>query len=123
MSYRDFTEMPVWKKAHRMLLYVYKITKKFPPEEKFSLVDDIRRAAHSVVNNISEGFGRYSNYDKTRFYKISRGSSYEIINQGISSFALEYIEESEKDYLSVEYKDIIRDLDALIKTIETSPKR
>ena len=58
MAYKDFTEMPVWQKAFALLLKVYEFTKTYPTEEKYGLVSDMRRAANSVTNNISEGFGR-----------------------------------------------------------------
>ena len=76
MAYKDFTEMPVWQKAFLLLLKVYEVTKTYPTEEKYGLVSDMRRVANSVTNNISERFGRYERLDKTRSYKISRGSCY-----------------------------------------------
>ena len=72
MSFRDFTSMPVWQKGLSLLRLVYQITDKFPKEEKYGMVSDMRRSANSVIHNIAEGFGRYENKDKTRFYKISR---------------------------------------------------
>jgi len=95
MSYKDFTEMPVWKNAFSLMLKVYKETKKFPSSERFGFVSDMRRAAQSVTNNISEGFGRYGKLDKTRSYKISRASCYELINQTLGSQELNYINEKE----------------------------
>lgn len=74
MAFDDFTKMHVWQMAFQLLIKIYEITKKFPSEEKFGLVSDMRRAANSIVHNIAEGFGRYEPRDKTRFYKISRGS-------------------------------------------------
>lgn len=70
----------------------------------------MRRAANSVTENIAEGFGRYENKDKSRFYKISRGSSYELISQTISSFNLGYLSEEGKISL-MEYKDVIDELE------------
>ncbi|MFO7852440.1 MAG: four helix bundle protein [Bacteroidota bacterium] len=122
MAYKDFTEMPVWKKAFYLLLLVYRLTKKYPAEEKFFLVSDMRRAAHSVTNNTAEGFGRYESFDKTRFYKIARGSCYELINQSLASRALDYITSHEKDELVNGYRDVISELDSMIKTIETTKK-
>ena len=119
MGYKDFTEMKVWKKAFELLVMIYSISKKFPNEERFGLTSDIRRSANSVVHNIAEGFGRYEKKDKTRFYKISRGSSYELISQILVSFALTYIKNNEKkENLINDYREIINELDALIKTIE-----
>jgi len=63
------------------MIQVYKVTQRFPKKEKFGMVSDMRRAANSAIHNISEGFGRYEKLDKTRFYKISRGSCYELISQ------------------------------------------
>ena len=51
----------------------------------------MRRAANSIVHNIAEGFGRYEPRDKTRFYKISRGSCYEVMSQLLVSFELKYM--------------------------------
>ncbi len=121
MSYRDFTDMNVWKKAFDLLLKVYSITKNFPKEEKYGMTSDIRRSANSVVHNIAEGFGRYERRDKTRFYKISRGSAYEIISQIVASYALGFmINENEKELMIQEYRNVISELDSLIKTIETN---
>jgi len=122
MSYKDFTEMPVWKKAFQLILRVYNLTGKYPKDEKFGLVQDMRRAANSVTNNISEGYGRYEKYDKTRFYKISRGSCYELINQTLGSEALGYLNESEKMELETGYRNVIQSLDSIIKTLENKRK-
>lgn len=119
MKYPDFTSMPVYQKALELLIKIYEVTKKFPPEEKYGLTIDIRRAANSVVHNIAEGFGRFEPKDKTRFYKISRGSAYELMSQSIVSFKLEYIkEESVLEKILSESNDIIQELNSLIKSIE-----
>jgi len=119
MAYKDFKQMSVWQKAFRLLIRIYTITKKFPSEEKFGMISDMRRAANSVVHNIAEGFGRFEKRDKTRFYKISRGSCYELISQTLASHALHYItDDSEKSELENGYKEIINELDALIMSIE-----
>ena len=88
MEYPDFTNMSVWKKAIELLLKIYEITKHFPAEEKFGLTSDMRRAVNSISHNFAEGFGRFEPRDKTRFYKISRGSRYELMSQSFASFKL-----------------------------------
>lgn len=120
MKFEEFTDMPVWQTGFDILLKVYKVTKDFPSEERFVLVSDMRRSANSIVHNIAEGFGRYESRDKTRFYKISRGSAYELISQILVSYALEYIkEEKQRDTLINSCKKIIEELNALIKTLES----
>ena len=119
MAYKDFKQMSVWEKAFNLLVRIYTITKTFPNEEKFGMISDMRRAANSVVHNIAEGFGRFEKHDKTRFYKISRGSCYELISQTLASYELHFITDNSV-MLELEngYKDVIKELDSLIKTIE-----
>jgi four helix bundle protein len=119
MSYDDFTKMSVWQLAFDLLLRIYKITKRFPSDERFGLISDMRRSANSITLNIAEGFGRFEPRDKSRFYKISRGSAFELISQTLVSFALSYISEQGRDHLVGSSKDIIDELNALIKTLES----
>ena len=103
----------------RLLILVYSVTKNFPNDERFGLVSDMRRSANSFIHNIAEGFGRFEKRDKTRFYKISRGSAYEIISQTHASNALGYICTDEKEELIFSYREVIYELDKLIKAVES----
>jgi four helix bundle protein len=109
--------MPIWQKGVELLLKIYKITKEYPSDEKFGLVSDMRRCVNSIVHNIAEGFGRYESKDKTRFYKISRGSCFELISQLLVSSKLKYIkDETLVNKIIIEIKSIIKNLNSLIKT-------
>ncbi|MFZ5559249.1 MAG: four helix bundle protein [Patescibacteria group bacterium] len=56
-NYR-FEDLEVWKIGMKIVHEVYQITKRFPKEELFSLVDQLKRAANSIVLNIAEGTGQ-----------------------------------------------------------------
>ena len=58
MSIDRFEQLEVWQVAHKIVLDVYKATLHLPPEEKFGLVSQMRRAAVPVPGNIAEGFKR-----------------------------------------------------------------
>jgi len=118
MAYKDFTEMPVWQIAFQLTLEIYKVTKSFPSEERFGLISDMRRAANSITHNIAEGFGRYEARDKTRFYKIARGSAFELMSQTMISHHLTYLNETLQNGLLRECRKIIKNLNAMIKTLE-----
>ncbi len=90
-----FTQLYAWQEAHKLVLFIYKITKKFPSEEKFSLTDQIRRAAVSVSSNIAEGFSRQGDKEKIQFYFTSKGSLTEVENQLILSRDVGYINKDE----------------------------
>jgi len=78
---KTFKDLETWKQAHKLVLVIYKLTKTFPKEEKYSLTDQIRRAVVSISSNIAEGFARDSKKDKIRFYSIALGSLIEVQNQ------------------------------------------
>ncbi len=71
---RGFEDLECYQLALRVLQEVYRIVKRLPPEERYNLADQMRRAAVSVVLNIAEGYGRYHYLDSLRFYYIARGS-------------------------------------------------
>ncbi len=77
----SFTDLIIWKKAHEVVLSIYRITKGFPAEEKFSLADQMKRAAISISSNIAEGFSRKGAKEKSQFYFIAKGSLTELQNQ------------------------------------------
>jgi len=68
---RDCRELKVWEKAHHLTRQVYRITKKFPSDERFGLTVHLRRAAASVPTNIAEGCGRDSERELARFMSIA----------------------------------------------------
>jgi len=78
---KSFTDLNAWKFGHKLVLEVYKLTYQFPKEEKYALVDQMKRAAVSVTSNIAEGFSRQSYLEKTQFYSMAQGSLTELQNQ------------------------------------------
>lgn len=72
------TKLDVFKVAREFVLTCYKETKKFPSEEKFGMISQIRRAALSVHLNVAEGCSRKSVAERKRFYEIARGSLIEV---------------------------------------------
>lgn len=78
MGIKRYEDLEVWKTAHQALLATYRITRTFPADERFLLIDQMRRAAMSIAANIVEGFGRRHPKDKIRFYNMSQGSAEEL---------------------------------------------
>jgi four helix bundle protein len=78
---RDFRDLLVWQKAHKLTLEIYKFSADFPESENYGLSSQIRRAAVSVTSNIAEGFGRKSLKEKDQFLAIAHGSLYEVESQ------------------------------------------
>lgn len=99
---RSFRQLVVWEKAKILTLEIYKITKKFPKEEKFGLTSQLRRAASSVMANIVEGNERRSKKDCCRFLNIAKGSLAEVDCYVDLALELKYLSISEYKKL-IEY--------------------
>lgn len=80
-SIKSFFDLRGWQECHKLVLWIYKLTNTFPKEERYSLVDQIRRACISITSNIAEGFSRSSRAEKVQFYSIALGSLTEVQNQ------------------------------------------
>lgn len=87
-----FKNLEIWKRSRIFCKDVYQITLLFPNEEKFGLINQLRRASVSVPSNIAEGASRKSNKDFSRFLEIAIGSCYEIETQLLISNDLGFIE-------------------------------
>jgi four helix bundle protein len=90
-----FTDLKTWQESHKAVIEIYKLTKKFPKDELFGLISQMRRSAVSITSNIAEGFGRHTFKDKIHFYYQARGSLFELRNQIILSRDISYLSDSE----------------------------
>jgi four helix bundle protein len=94
-SSKDFTTLIAWKKARLVRKFFYtEVITLLPSDEKYNLGAQIRRASISVTANIAEGYGRFHYKEGMQFYRIARGSLYELKDHLISCNELEYIDNS-----------------------------
>jgi len=88
---KSFTDLIVWQEAYKLALEIYKITKNFPKEETYSLIDQMKRCSISISSNIAEGFSRKSKKEKIQFYFIAKGSLTELQNQLLLAKDVKYL--------------------------------
>jgi four helix bundle protein len=93
---KSFEELECWKAATDVRRFIMIIAKNFPREEKYSLTDNMMRAARSATQNIAEGFGRFHFQENVQFCRQSRGSLHELLDQLITALDEKYI--SSQDY-------------------------
>jgi len=89
----NFEKLEVWQKAIDFADLVYSISKVFPPDERFGLTNQMRRAAVSVSSNIAEGSSRMSKNDFARFVEIATGSVFEVVSQAFIGRRQAFIDE------------------------------
>jgi len=86
-SYRDLI---IWQRAIQLTVSIYRLSGSFPPEEKFGLTSQIRRAVVSVASNIAEGYGRGTRGEYKKFLAMARGSNFEVQTQLTIARELQY---------------------------------
>src|SRR6266480_874572 len=86
-SYKDLV---VWQKGIALAKLVYTITAKFPAEEKFGLVSQMRRGAVSIPSNIAEGQARHTSGEFVQFISHAEGSTAELDTQLILAVELNF---------------------------------
>jgi four helix bundle protein len=75
----DFEKLKVYEMGLEFVRKIFNITKELARDYQFSLGEQLRRAALSIVNNIAEGSGKISKKEKAKFYRISLDSARECI--------------------------------------------
>jgi four helix bundle protein len=98
----NYKELDAWKESIELVQLVYEITQKFPSEEKFGLVSQLRRASVSVPSNIAEGCSRSSNKEYKRFVEIALGSILELETQLIIAAKLKLIHSEHPVFKKIE---------------------
>ncbi len=113
---RSFTDLQVWKEAHKLVLLVYKATKEFPKEELYCLSEQIRRCVVSISSNIAEGFSRQTKKEKQQFYFTAKGSLTELQNQILIARDLHFMSQVSFQEIAQQTVKVHKLLNGLLKT-------
>ena len=102
--------------AKKLVVKIYTITSKFPVEEKFGLVSQLRRAAVSICSNLAEGSGRNTPKDQANFYNNAYSSLLEVLNQLLIVYDLKWISEDDLRALRLDIENISSKINSLRKS-------
>jgi four helix bundle protein len=109
----NFEKLDVWHRAVDLAALVYEFTQEFPPDERFGITSQMRRAAVSVSSNIAEGSSRSSRQDFARFVELAVGSLYELVSQAFIARKQGLIDEQVFQKLYADSEELIRMLSGL----------
>ena len=112
-----YRKLNVYQKAVDLVAEIYKLLRKFPPEERYALCDQIRRASVSVPSNNAEGMSRFSDKEKAHFLEISNGSLMETMCQIEIGKRLGYVSQEDYERMEKEICEIACMLSSLRKKI------
>jgi four helix bundle protein len=110
---KHYKELLVWQKGMTLAKLVYKLTMRFPADERYGLVSQLRRAAVSVPSNIAEGQARRSTSEFLQLLSIAEGSLAELETQLILSTELSFVQQAELEPCLKEIDELQKMLVAL----------
>ena len=110
---QNYKDLVVWQKGISLAKAIYQLTTKFPAEEKFGLVSQMRRAAISIPSNIAEGQARHTTGEFIQFISHAEGSTAELETQVILSIELGFAETKSTKAAFILLDDIRRMLNGL----------
>jgi four helix bundle protein len=112
----NFEKLEVWKKAINFADLIYNQTRHFPPDERFGLTNQLRRAAVSISSNIAEGSSRTSKTDFARFIEIATGSVFELVSQAFIAHRQSFLSEDQFRKIYTDAEELSRMLSGLRKS-------
>ena len=119
---KDFHDLQVWERSHRLTLAIYAATVKFPREELYGLTSQIRRCAVSIGANIAEGCGKMGNNEFHRFLQIAAGSASELDYELLLANDLGYLTRPDYSRIADELLQIRKMLSSLLRKVNIERK-
>lgn len=113
----NYSDLLVWQKAMDFVTAIYRITERFPDEERFGLSSQIRRAAVSVPSNIAEGHGRKLTGAYINHLSIAYGSLMELETQIQIALRLNFVSADKASSLLEQASEIGKMLNGLKQSL------
>jgi four helix bundle protein len=111
---RQFEDIEVWQLARSLVKEIYLLTSQEKIRSNFALADQLRRAALSIMNNIAEGFDRFSSKEFLYLLNIAKGSVGEVRSMLYVLLDLKLLEDSQFSALQQRTITISRSLTGFI---------
>jgi four helix bundle protein len=119
-SARHYKELLIWQKGMLLAKGIYGLTGRFPADERFGLVSQMRRAAVSVPSNIAEGQARHGTGEFLQFLSHASGSLAELETQLLLSIELGYCKKPDVDAVCGLIEELQKMIAAIRRSLEQS---
>ena len=118
-NYKGFRDLIVYQKSYKLAMEIFEITKDFPKEEKYSLVDQIRRSSRSVPTNIAEAWVK-RRYPKSFVSKLLDSLTEEAETEVWIDMSKDskYIDDQSHNSLIEHYQEVAKMLNSMINSPE-----
>jgi len=116
---KSYRNLLIWQKGIDLVKEIYKITKKFPVDERFALIDQIHRASISIPSNIAEGQARQHTKEFRQFLYMALGSLAELDTQLTIAMELGYITDRNFNELNEKIVELRKMVGGILKKLTT----
>jgi len=116
---KSYKDLLVWQKSIALVKGIYRLTRSFPPDERFGLVSQLRRAAVSVPSNIAEGQSRHTCGEFVQFLSHAEGSLAELETQILIAVDLDFCSQEEANQALAQIEELQRMLNSLRQKLAT----
>jgi len=114
----NWKRLKVWEKAHSLVIKIYRVTKDFPQDERYRLIDQICRSVISIPTNIVEGQSRNTTKEYLQFLYNARGSLEETRYHLLLAKDLRYLTLDRYEGIEEKCKEVSLMLNSLIKSLK-----
>lgn len=115
---RGLENLEIYKLSERLEVFIYKVTEKFPKDEKYRSVDQLRRSSSSSTDNIAESYNRYSFGDKINRMYIARGEAGETKAGIRKAFKKGFVSEKITNFVDAKYTELIKGINGYIRYLK-----
>jgi len=119
---QDFHQLNVWKKAHSLVLRVYKMSNDLPASENFGLILNLRRSSVLIARSIAEGAGRDSDFEFAAELKKARAAGHDLEYCLLLCRDLGFLPDSIHQELNAEVLEVRKMISGLVKRMTSSPE-
>ena len=113
-----FENLEVWQDSRKLIKEIYLLTNNFPTQEKFGLIDQIRRAIVSISLNIAEGSDRKSDIEFRRYLRMAITSAEEVVTGLYIALDLGYLTKEKFDISYKSLNNLVARINSLIKSLK-----
>ncbi len=119
MTYGDspfgFEDLEVYKAACAFRKMIYEVARSLPDHEKYALAQQMTRAAVSLTNNMAEGYGRYNWQETIQFFRYSRGSLMELVDDANACLEQGYVSQQQHQQFRQEGEPLAKQINGYIR--------
>jgi len=115
--------LKIYRLAERLEIFVYRVLKKFPQEEKYRSIDQLKRSSSSIVNNIAESYGKFSYGAKNNHLYIARGEAEETKSGIKRAYKKRFISKKIADFTSGKYIELIKGINGYVSFLKSEQSK